>query len=142
MPTAPINTYGAQPITPFYNANGALMIEAAFGASLTLAKGTVIGELTATPGEFKAYATGNADGSETAKAILPWDITTDGSKNITIGGGEFGVTYKTIPVYVSGYFKTTELTGLDAAGMADFAGHLVSGVLSNGILCIPGGGGG
>ena len=141
MPTAAANTYGVSPITPFYCANGALMIQAAFGASLTIAKGTILGELTATPGEFKAYATGNADGSETAKAILPWDITTDGSKNITVGGAEFGVTYKSIPVYVSGQFKTSELTGLDAAGIVDFGGHLLSGTVSAGIVVLPGGAG-
>jgi hypothetical protein len=138
MPTTAANTYGVAPVTPFYRANEAMMIHAAFGASLTIPKGTVLGELTATPGEFKAYLTGSADGSETAKAILPWDITTDGSKNITIGGGEFGVTYKTIPVYVSGFFKTTELTGLDAAGITDFGGHLISGTVAAGVVCLPG----
>jgi hypothetical protein len=138
MPTAAANTYAVQPITPFYRANGGLMITASFGASLTLAKGTLLGEITATPGEFKAYASGNVDGSQVPKAVLPWDITTDASKNITVGGGEFGLTSKTIPVYGSGYFKTTELVGLDANAVTVLGSHYLSGVLSNGILCIPG----
>jgi hypothetical protein len=140
MPTAAANTWGNAKLQPFYDAVGAKEIHVALGASLTLARGTVLGELTATPGEFKAYATGNADGSETAKAILAYDVVTDASKNITVSGwGEWGVTRKTCPAFISGYFKTTELTGLDAAGMVDFGGHMVSGTVADGIVCLPGG---
>lgn len=138
MPTAASNTFGNARLDPVYKSANALVHHVKLQASQTIAKGTVMGELTASPGTFKVYATGNADGSETAKCIMQYDVVTDASQKVTIGGGEAGQKYETAPVYFSGYFRTTELVGLDAAGIVDFGGHMVSGVVADGIVCLPG----
>lgn len=92
-----------------------------------------------TANTFKAYSDGNSDGSEVARGILPWAIVTDAQGKITIGGGstgnEWGSKQDSIPIYVGGYFKTAELTGLDAAAVVDL-GRLVEGVLATGVLKI------
>lgn len=99
--------------------------------SLTLAKGTVLGELTATPGTYKAYAAANTDGSQVPKAILMYPVTTDALGNVT-GIGDFGATYHTTPVYVSGEFKTTDLVGLDQNAVTVMVGRITDGTLANG----------
>jgi hypothetical protein len=89
--------------------------------------------LTATPGQFKAYASGNADGSQIPKGILQYACTTDGSGNITIAN-EQGLTQKAVPMYIGGIFKTTELTGLDANAVSVLNGNIVTGVLADGLF--------
>jgi hypothetical protein len=136
MPTTATNTYGNQGIAPLYDSRGARQHHLKFGNSLTIAKGTVIGQITAT-GLGAAYNNANADGSEVAKGIAAYDFTTDASGVVTLGGGEQGERQQTAPVFMSGYFKTSELTGLDAAGVADL-GKLVSGTVADGVLCVTG----
>ncbi len=107
--------------------------------SATYARGTVLGELTATPGTYGAYASGNADGTQDPKGILQYDCVTDASGNVTFGTSgtsEFGQVFPDAPMYVSGNFYTTELTGLDAGALAAL-GRLTQGVLANGILRMP-----
>jgi hypothetical protein len=134
MPTTAQQQYsGVGRLDPVYAPELAKQQEVNIVASVTLAKGTVLGELTATPGTFKAYASGNGDGSQVAKAILVYSVTTDASGNITMVG-EFGQTSKGCPVYISGFFKTADLTGLDAAGLTNLGGSLKSGTLSSGIV--------
>jgi hypothetical protein len=134
MPTAALNTYSmANRLDPYYEANQANVIDVNLGASLTLAKGTILGELTATPGTFIAYASGNVDGSQTPKGILQYAVTTDGSGNITIAN-EVGITEKCAPMYISGIFKTTELTGLDANAVTKLGGNLVTGTVADGLF--------
>jgi Bacteriophage lambda head decoration protein D len=137
VPTTAKHSFSAQGLTPLYRANDAIQIHVRLAASLTLARGTVLGELTATPGTFKPYANANADGSETAKAILAYDVTTDASQNVTLGGGEHGETQPSAPVFIKGYFRTTELTGLDAPAVTDL-GRITSGSLADGVLCVTG----
>lgn len=142
MPTTPIHTWSGRKLEPAIYPHLALTIAVRLPASVTLARGTVLGELTATPGTYNAYADAGAGGLGTAKAILAFDVVTDSSGNIilttTAGatGGEFGEKFLTVPVYVAGYFKTSELVGLDAPGIIDLGGNLISGVLSDGILRI------
>lgn len=136
MPTSATNRFIAASgkLQPYMDPENAREIEISLGNSLTLAAGTVLGEVTATPGVFKAYATGNADGSQTAKVILSYAVTTDASGNITIAN-EFGVTRKSCPAYYCGTFATGDLVGLDA-GAVTTLGHLVIGTTSSGVLRI------
>lgn len=140
MPTAAITTYSNKKLEPFYNPDLARDIAVRLPANATLARGTVLGEVTATPGTFAAYATGNSDGTETAKAILVFDCKTDANGLITHGdvstGEEVGAKRVSTPAYVAGYFKTTELTGLDAAGLADMAGNVIHGSVADGVIRI------
>jgi hypothetical protein len=95
-----------------------------------------------TAGTYKAYATGASDGSETAVCILPYAVATDGAGMITLGtaatGGEYGERELYVDAYFSGWFKTSELVGLDAAGLADLNASVKSGTLADGIIYIPG----
>lgn len=91
-----------------------------------------------TSGLFKAYASGNTDGSQVAKAILPYDVVTDGLGRIAIVGssllsGEHGEKSNSIEVWYRGSFYTAELVGLDATAIAAL-GRLVWGTSSAGLL--------
>jgi hypothetical protein len=136
MPTAAYDTYTGAKLEPFYSPELAKIYNVKLPNSTTLAKGTCLGELTATPGSFKAYATGNADGSETMKAILVYDVTVDASGNHTWGGGVLGDARPYAPAYFAGYFKTTDLTGLDAAGVADAVSRIINGSVADGVLAL------
>lgn len=108
-----------------------------FGASLTIAKGTLIGVVTAT-GHGAAYNDALATGVETAVAIAMYDFKTDASGNVYLGDSATA-TYenvsigKTAPVFISGVFNEDDLTGYDAAALADFNGR----VLHNGFIYLP-----
>lgn len=125
--------YTAVKLEPFERPHEAVTDSIPMGNSLTIAKGTILGVVTA-DGKGKAYANANSDGSEVAKFIAMYDFTTDGSGKVTIAN-ETNVKYDTAPVYKAGTFRTTELTGLDAAAVTDL-GRLVSGSVADGVLRI------
>lgn len=107
----------------------------------TYQRGTVIGEITATPGTYRPYAAANADGSQNPAMFLMYDTTVDASGNVSLGrgntGGEFGQTFgKAAPAYMSGYFRTQELVGLDANAVTRLAGRLLQGTVASGIILI------
>lgn len=136
MPTAATTTFTEDCIDPVYPDVPAPMQNVKLSDG-TYAKGTVLGELTATPGTFAAYADANVDGTGVAKAILKYAVVV-ASGLVTIGtasgGGPFGQTKTHAPVYFGGAFRTSELTGFDAAALADLNGHLANGSVSSGIL--------
>lgn len=121
-------------LEPFARPNDAVTESVPFAASLTVAKGTVVGIITAT-GKYSAYATANVDGTGDAKGIAMYDFTTDASGNAIIGN-DTGVVYNTAPIYRAGEFRTTELVGLDAAALVDMQGWLVSGTVADGVCRI------
>jgi hypothetical protein len=134
MPTTAQNTFSmANRLDPYYEGNEAPVVNINLGNSLTLAKGTVMGELTATPGTFIAYASGNADGSQIPKGILQYAVTTDGSGNATIAN-EQGLTQKAVPMYIGGIFNIADLTGLDANAVTKLGGNIVMGIISAGLF--------
>lgn len=138
MPTAPQSTYSAaNRLDPIFNAEEARVMNVALAASTVYPRGTVLGEVTATPGTFKPYATAAVDGSGVAKGILQWGCSTDASGNVTIFP-EQGVTQKFAPMYMpgAGYFKTSELVGMDTDAMADLHAALVAGDLTSGIIAL------
>lgn len=91
----------------------------------------------ATAGTFKTYASGNSDGSQTPKCILPYDVVTDAAGFIsfcdTATGGIWGEKTFDIDVWISGAFYTSELVGLDANAVTKMGGLLVSGTIAAGI---------
>lgn len=138
MPTTAQHTFSAaNRLDPLFHPEDERILHVALGNSLTLAKGTVLGEVTATPGTYKAYNNGNADGSEVAKGVLKYGVSTDASGNITIMG-EWGLTHKTCPMVMpgSGLYKTADLVGMDAAAMVDLGASLAEGTLTAGIIKI------
>lgn len=141
MPTAPSITFTGTPLLPFYPQD-ARMQNVKLPASVTYTRGTVLGEISATPGTFKAYASGNTDGTQKPTGILAYDASTDASGNITWGGAagssEWGATQPYVPVFYSGTFATGDLTGLDATALTNQPSwHLISGTVTSGILVLP-----
>lgn len=135
MPTAATSQWSAASrLDPIFNAEDAPVINVQLIASTTFAKGTVLGEVTASPGTYGPYASGNSDGTEVPRLILQYACSTDASKNVTLFSSEFGVTRKEAPAYRGGAFKTAELTGLDANAVTKLAGKLVEGTVSAGIF--------
>lgn len=130
MPLA-TKTYGGNKLEPFMDPNYAITEARTFAANLTVAKGQVIATATAT-GKSALYAGGGAGGLETADGIAMYAFTTDGSGNVVFDT-DAGETYLTAPVYIRGYFRTTELVGLDAGGITDI-GKLERGTLADGVL--------
>lgn len=133
-----VHTYSCDQIQPAIYPELARKDTVKFAASLTLAKGTVVAQVT-TGGLWNTYDDAQTNGRQVAKGILPYAITTDASGNISISGtgtGDEHFSEKThIDIWITGYFLTSELTGLDAAGVADL-GRLVSGTVADGVLAI------
>ena len=135
MPTTALSTFSAtNRLDPLFKADDAFEINIALAAG-TYQRGTVLGEITATPGTYKAYAPAAVDGSQTARVILRYGCTVDANGNLTLVG-EWGQTQKFAPAFMQGYFRTQELVGLDAAAVGQLAGTLVEGTVTNGIIAI------
>ncbi len=126
MPTN-VATFTPVKLEPYMNPAGARTIAMEFAASQTLARGTVIAQITAS-GKAKAYTDANTDGSGVAIGFLVYDIVVDSSGNIVYGpsGATADLTRgfeKTAPVYWKGNFLQSDLTGLDAAAITDMKGR-------------------
>lgn len=138
MPTSAITTFSGKKLEPFYRPDLAREQAVKLPASVTLARGTMLGEKSATPGTFGAYASGNSDGTERCKGILAFDCVSNASGKIahTTDGttGELGEVLESTPAYFGGIFKTSELTGLDENALEDLGGKLISGTLADGVI--------
>lgn len=138
MPATYTNSFGNQGLVPVFDHNmKAEQQRIKLGNSLTLAKGTVMGQITGS-GLWIAYLTGAADGSQIPKCVLTYDCVTDGSGNVTIGGGQQGETYPDAPAYFAGDFNCADLTGLDAGGVTAAKWILLWGSITTGVVRIPG----
>jgi hypothetical protein len=139
---------GAVFLLEFRAALGATDVGAVTGSVASLTGGTPAIAITVprngaagTPGTWAAYDNDLTTGAGIARAILPYDVQTDGSGNITFSatgsqvGGEFGQQSKSVDVYVIGIFRTTELVGLDSVAVGQM-GRLLSGTVADGILAI------
>lgn len=90
-------------------------------------------------GAKKAYASGNTDGSQVAIGLLEYPCVVDNAGNISIGAqlaSEFGQTELVISMFYNGDFAAADLVGLDAAGLANMSGRLISGSITTGIVHI------
>lgn len=139
MPTTPILTFsGTARLDPFMDAEDAIMIDVALvaasaaGITRTYPQGTILGEVTATPGTYGAYASGNSDGTQNPAVILVYEVTVDHSGNLWFGTsatGEFGQQMLAAPAYQSGTFRIQDLTGLDAHAVSAWPAHIVEGAV-------------
>lgn len=77
-------------------------------------------------GFFTNYNDSLSDGTQTARSLLEYDTVVDEYGRHTVGGGEFGEFSLCAPVYITGHFRTADLTGIDAAAVVDL-GRLVRG---------------
>jgi hypothetical protein len=136
MPTTTISTTSAAKLEPAEYPQDARIDAAQLAPSLDLAAGTLLGKITAT-NKLAAYNDSLTNGVETAVAILVYDTSTDASGNHYLGDSdvpsEVNLPHKDCSIYVAGVFRTTDLTGYNAAALADFQGRL----LPSGFLRIP-----
>lgn len=107
----------------------------AFGANLTIAKGTVLA-MDSADGKFYAYT--DAGSYAVALGLAMYDFVTDADGNCYINGAAAAASLQnppllTLPMFVRGVFNPDDLTGLDANAVADFKGRY----LHNGYLWIP-----
>jgi hypothetical protein len=140
MPTSPTTTWGQGGVWPLKHHGDARQEHVNLKASTTFAAGTVLGEITASPGTYGPYASGNTDGTQNPTLILQYPCVVDASGNIALGdtaSGEHGVTVKSAPAWRSGVFKTTELVGLDANAVSKL-GRLIRGSVADGELVVYG----
>lgn len=145
MPINPVDSWGMKRLDPFMEPTEAGEMPVNLKASTTYAAGTLLGELTATPGTYATYASGNSDGSQLPKLILRHACVTDASGFITYGDGPagqnqdgIGPASKNTDAFYSGMFKTTDIPNLDAGAVTALGARIISGTLANGILVLPG----
>jgi hypothetical protein len=141
MPTSPVQTYELQGnvVYPIYGgpSNDTPLDHVSLAASTTYAAGTLLGEVTATPGTYGTYAHGHSDGTQKPSHILMYACTTDASGNITVPG-QWGITTKSIEAYVAGTFRSQDLPNLDGTNIADWPGaHFTEGTAAQGIVRFP-----
>lgn len=121
------NGWGGQPIT------WTLQDSTTGGTGTTIAS-TTTGVIPS--GSYKAYSSTATDGSQFPRVFAQYDMATDASGNITLGvqsgGGEWGQTPLTAPVWKSGHFNTQDVSGLDSNGLALLGGRLIRGSLTSG----------
>ena len=142
MSNTAVNVFGNQKLEPYYEGVPHPEMSVKLPVSVVYPRGTVLGELTATPGTFSAYASGNADGSQYPKAILSFDVTTDASGNAMIAGlAPFGLmaATPTAPAYFAGAFRCEDLkpTGpgaLDAGAVAGPYMKIINGTITAGVV--------
>jgi hypothetical protein len=135
MPTSAVSTFGYGRVDPWRDADDAAVRLVNLKASTVFAAGTLVGEITASPGVYGPYATANSDGTQNPVGILQYACATDASGNITFGSvagtSEWGNTSKAAPIYISGIFRTEDLTGLDSGAVTKL-GRLVQGTTTSG----------
>lgn len=132
MPTAATTTFSNDRLLPYYAGVPHPQQEVKL-ANGTYAKGTLLGEVTATPGTFAAYATAAVDGTGVARCILEYACVV--AAGVITGIDEFsGGALPTAPAFFGGAFRTEDLVGLDADAIVDLGGHLASGTTSAGVL--------
>jgi len=119
---------------------GIITVDATNGGVTPLTGGTVTVVHTTTnnlAGQIKPYASGNSDGSQTPVGLTIVDFTTDQNGNITLGAAHnevwgnftapgFGIAIghtSSVPLFVSGWFRESDLTGLDSTAVTAFKGR-------------------
>jgi hypothetical protein len=86
-------------------------------------------------GTYGVYASGHSDGSQVPRCILKFACATDAAGNIyqgnTAGASEWGLSRPECPAYFSGYFRLSDLVGLDsnALGLTPSRFQIISGAL-------------
>lgn len=136
MPTTPTNDFTIGKLEPAF-APELARTDAFKVKSGTYVAGTVLGFVSAT-GAVGAYADGNSDGSQTAAVVAMYDMYSDGTHVSLTNDGALvsGETRTDAPCYIQGYFKCSDLTGLDANGIADMHARLIGANTVSGVLAL------
>lgn len=128
MPTVLQSYWSQTRFTPLFRPGGVQGMSVKLPASVNYYAGTILGEVTATPGTYKAYASGSVDGSQNPALVLEYSCTTDASGNISMGG-DFGQVFQSTPAYVPTGLtcRTQDLIGLDANAVTKLGGTIIEG---------------
>lgn len=117
-----IRTFTNQKLEPFIYPQDARTHNVKFGNSLTIAKGTLVGAITAT-GLWGAYNNALSNGLEVARGIAMFDFKTTSAGKVQLISGsdvpEWLENFELTPIYIKGYFRVGDLTCLDAAAVVD-----------------------
>jgi hypothetical protein len=127
MPTTAAVTWSAKKLEPLNYPDNAERQPVKLAASLTLAAGTILGRVASTD-LWGAYA--DTTTTDPARAILGVDTATDASGNHFYGAqasSEYGEAHLHTWAFVSGTFKVSDLTGLDAGAVTDLKAALIFG---------------
>lgn len=115
-----VATFRPLQLLPFKFPHRALTDSYQPAPGLTVALGTLLGQITAS-GLVTPYLAASADGSQVPLGPSMYSFTSDANGLITLGNGvTFGIVAgheSSIPVYLSGDFLETDLTGLDAGAV-------------------------
>lgn len=143
MPTSALYSFTQDVLVPVRNPHLAAEQAVKLKASTTYAKGTILGELSATPGTYDTFVPGAADGTEIPKCILAYAVTTDANGLPTLLGGVFPLPDNNVPAYTRGDFDCATIDTamgdagtLLAAAIAAANWHLSAGTTTAGIVSI------
>lgn len=140
MPTAAVRTFSGGGCWPCENQGEAINVPVNL-AQGSYAAGTVLGELSATPGTYAAYASGHADGSQVARGILQYAVVVDASGNYWLGDTS-GASDQGVPgpkygnMWRNGVFKTSDLVGWDATAFSTIGAKIKTGTNIAGVIVI------
>lgn len=135
MPTSSIATWSGARVEPVKAVEESHLDNVKL-ANATYAAGTLIGEVSATPGTYKAYASGNVDGSQNPTHVLEYPIIVSGGVAY-LGDtllGDVGAPLATIPAWRGGVFDIADLVGYDATAAVNGKFRPIG----NGRVVIPG----
>lgn len=138
-----IRTYSGRKLSPAIMPNLARTQAIKLIPSATYLQGTILGEVTATPGVYKAYVAGAGDGSGVPKCILEYDTTTDALGKHYLASSavsEYGQGLVTTSAYIKGTFRSQELVqagpgAIDAAAVG-VLGRILEGSITVGLISI------
>lgn len=124
------NDLGAKVIV-LPTSDGSLLVGTAPTAVITNATPGVAGS----NGLYVAYASGGGDGTQNAKAILMYDVTTDANGFITYGDGTLGNDYDlkeiSTPAYFSGIFAMKDMpTTITSGVISSLGGRFIEGTIT------------
>jgi hypothetical protein len=126
-------TYTNKVVNPVYSIDDQISLTFKLKASVTYPAGSLVGEVTATPGTFGLYASGNSDGTQNPKAVLDVDYITDAAGLIYMGaqvGGQQGETATEARGWFSGAFRMSDVPNLDATAITNGAFRILFGTVA------------
>jgi hypothetical protein len=104
MPTTALYVFSQDMLVPVRNPDLARQQAVKLKASTTYLKGTILGEISATPGTYDTFAGGHSDGTQVPKCILAYSVTTDANGLPTLLGGVYPLPDNNVPAWTSGEF--------------------------------------
>lgn len=143
MPTTALFSFTQDVLVPVRNPDLAREQAVKLKASTTYVKGTILGELDATPGTYDTFDPNSALGNQVPKCILSYGVVTDANGLPTLIGGVFPLPDNNVPAFTRGDFDCATINtamgdagALLAAAIVAANWHLSAGTVVAGIVSI------